>query len=305
LYRKQRVISVFNIELTAYFVYYNMRNKLSATAYHQQGIDWPIQAFNPAQAQSFSEQYYDFQRQSLAVRGKETHIKPHLISTWFDEIVHHPLIVDAVAQAIGPEIVLWTSDIANKETGKETWVPWHQDTPYWNLSDTNVVSVWLALTCSKIDNGAMRVVPATHKHGALGSINVEGDPHEGYKQGVRTSSKGNIFAYDYVTNHEVDEALALDVELDPGQFSLHNIELMHGGGPNPSVEDRVGFVMRFMAADTYCHSGVDSVTAIRGDTQRDHFVFEARPKASFSSEAVQVLSTALQYPSGFGDRKVQ
>ena len=104
---------------------------------------------------------------------------------------------------------------------------------------------WLALTESKVVNGAMRVFPETHSKGSLGKINIEGDPHEAYKIGKRTSSEGNIFAYDHVMDEEVDESLALDVELDPGQFSLHNIQLLHGGGPNPSDTDRIGFVMRF------------------------------------------------------------
>ncbi len=282
-----------------------MRTLLSQTTYQQQGIDWPIQAFDPDSSQSFLQNYQDFQTESMRVRGKETHIKPHLISTWLDAVVHSPIIGDAVEAALGPDFVLWTSDIANKETGKETWVPWHQDTPYWNLSDTNVVSVWLALTESKISNGAMRVFPATHNIGSLGKINIEGDPHEAYKTGKRTSSEGNIFAYDHVMDEEVDEDLAMDVELEPGQFSLHNIQLLHGGGPNPSNHDRIGFVMRFISTDTFCKTGLDSVSPIRGNAKRDHFVLESRPTTDFSNEAMKNLEMALKYPSGFGDRKVQ
>jgi len=282
-----------------------MRTKLSQSIYKTQGIDWPIQAFDLDSAKSFHQQHQAFQALSKKVRGKETHIKPHLVSTWLDGIVHNPIIGDAVEAALGPNFVLWTSDIANKEANKNSWIPWHQDTPYWNLSDTNVVSVWLALTESKITNGAMRVFPETHSKGSLGKINIDGDPHEAYKIGKRTSSQGNIFAYDHVMEEEVDESLALDVELEPGQFSLHNIQLLHGGGPNPSDQDRIGFVMRFVAADTYCNSGIDSVTHIRGNTQRGHFVFEQRPDADFSNAAIKVLGNALKYPSGFGDRKVQ
>lgn len=282
-----------------------MKQTLSHLNYLNRGIDWPIKAFESEQSVDFYQRFFDFQTKSMTIRGKETHIKPHLISTWLDKIVHHPVIVDAVEAALGADIVLWTSDFANKEAGAGTYVPWHQDTPYWNLSDTNVVSVWLALTESKKSNGAMRVFPATHNEGALGRINIEGDPHEAYKDGTRTSSKGNIFAYDHIMDREVDESLALDVELEPGQFSLHNIQLLHGGGPNESNHDRVGFVMRYISANTFCHSGLDSVTPIRGNCARDYFVLEQRPSADFSGQAVQTLQTALQYPSGFGDRKVQ
>ncbi len=282
-----------------------MRQALNQSNYLNHGIDWPIKAFEPDQAANFYQQFVRLQQRSVALRGKQTHIKPHLISTWLDRVVRHPVIVKAVEAALGPDIVLWTSDFANKEAGAGTYVPWHQDTPYWNLSDTNVVSVWLALTKSKKANGAMRVFPATHNVGALGRINIDGDPHEAYKDGTRTASEGNIFAYDHIMEEEIDETLAVDVELDPGQFSLHNIQLLHGGGPNESEHDRVGFVMRFISANTFCNTGLDSVTPISGDCERDHFVLENSPDADFSEQAMQNLQTALQYPSGFGDRKVQ
>ncbi|MFT5259798.1 MAG: non-heme Fe2+,alpha-ketoglutarate-dependent halogenase [Saprospiraceae bacterium] len=282
-----------------------MRQTLNQGNYFSRGIDWPIKAFDAAQAADFYQRFVDFQHQSILRRGKETHIKPHLVSTWLDRVTHHPAIVEAVKVALGPNIVLWTSDFANKEAGAGTFVPWHQDTPYWNLSDTKVVSVWLALSESKKYNGAMRVFPATHNEGALGRINIEGDPHEAYKEGTRTSSEGNIFAYDHIMDKDIDESLASDVELDPGQFSLHNIQLLHGGGPNESDHDRVGFVMRFISADTFCNTGLDSVTPISGNCERDHFVLEERPDADFSDQALNTLQIALQYPSGFGDRKVQ
>ena len=282
-----------------------MRTLLSQSTYKQQGIDWPIQAFDADSAQSFFQNYRDFRAKSLLLRGKDIVIKPHLVSTWLDAIVHNPIIGGAVEATLGPDFVLWSSDIANKEANKNTWIPWHQDTPYWNLSDTNVVSVWLALSESKKSNGAMRVFPATHSSGSLGKINIEGDPHEIRKLGKNHASEGNLFSYDHIMDEEVDEGLAMDVELEPGQFSLHNVQLLHGGGPNESEHYRVGFVMRFISSNTFCKTGIDSVTPIRGNAERDYFVHEHRPSEDFSATAMQNLETALKYPSGFGDGKVQ
>ena len=282
-----------------------MRTVLDKEQYLSHGIDWPIQAFQPEAVSNFYQRYLAFQDKATKIRGKETFIKPHLISILLDQIVHHKTVVNAVEAAIGPDIVLWSSDIAIKEAGKNSYVPWHQDTPYWNLSSTEVVSVWFALTEAKVANGAMQVIPSSHMQGALGKLNIEGDPHEAYKTGKRTSSEGNIFAYDHEMIVPVDEADAVSVELEPGEFSLHNIELLHGGGPNPSAEDRVGFVMRFMSASTYCRTGKDSVTHIRGTKNHTNFVYEPRPTSDCAPASMLALQTALKYPSGFGDRKVQ
>jgi len=282
-----------------------IRTILDKSNYLANGIDWPIQAFQAQEVAIFYPRYLAFQDKATTLRGKATFIKPHLISILLDQIAHHDVILNAVEAAIGPDVVLWSSDIAIKEAGKDSYVPWHQDTPYWNLSSTEVVSVWFALTEAKVANGAMQVIPASHKQGALGKLNIEGDPHEAYKTGKRTSSEGNIFAYDHDMLVPVNEDDAVSVELEPGEFSLHNIELLHGGGPNPSSEDRVGFVMRYMSASTYCNSGKDSVTHIRGKKNHENFVYEPRPTSDCSASSMKALQVALQYPSGFGDRKVQ
>ena len=39
---------------------------------------------------------------------------------------------------------------------------------------------------------------------------------------------------------------AFPVELEPGQFSLHGIQVIHGSGPNTSNIDRIGYAVRFI-----------------------------------------------------------
>ena len=140
---------------------------LDQEVFQRDGIAWPLVAIPPDEAADLEREYRHFQREVTRVRGRECHLKPHLVSTWLDNIVHNPVILNAVEAAIGPDILLWSSDFAIKAAGKGTWIPWHQDTPYWNLSTTEVVSVWLAISPATIANGAMRVFPGTHRAGAL------------------------------------------------------------------------------------------------------------------------------------------
>ena len=270
--------------------------------FNRDGIFWPVVAVEKDEAHHLEQRYRDFQKNVTAARGRECHLKPHLVSTWLDSIVHNPIILDAVEATIGPDILLWSSDFAVKGAGLGTWVPWHQDTPYWNLSTTKVVSVWFAITDATVANGAMKVIPGTHQSGALGKLNHDGDPHKGIAEGDRKSSEGNLFFYDHIMDTEVDESLARDVELQAGEFSIHNIELLHGGGPNTSDKDRIGFVMRYISADTYCKSSKDSAMLVRGNYQGNDFELEPRPQQDFSEEAMETLEHAVSFPSGFGDR---
>jgi hypothetical protein len=41
--------------------------------------------------------------------------KMHLLFTWADELVHHPKVLDAVEDVIGPDILCWTTNFFIKE----------------------------------------------------------------------------------------------------------------------------------------------------------------------------------------------
>jgi len=61
--------------------------------------------------------------------------------------------------------------------------------------------------------------------------------------------------------------------------------------------------MRYISADTRYKGNIDSVTPVRGDCDRDYFVFEPQPDAEFSATSLTALEHALTYPSGFGEAK--
>lgn len=266
--------------------------------FERDGIVFPVDRLDVT---GFVERYERFQEQSRRLRGKETFIKPHLVSTWLDELVRDPVILGAVEPLIGPDIVLWESDWSVKRAGTGDYVPWHQDSPYWNLSSSAVVSVWVAIGDATADNGAMQVVLGSHGQGQIGSIDADGNLFQAYNAGQRTTDEDCMFPFAHITEDQSERATY--VELKSGEFSVHSVDLVHGGGPNPSDRDRIGFVMRYIAADTRYLGDVDSVTAIRGDCQRDHFVYEPRPDGEFTPAGLAALERALTYPSGFGEAK--
>jgi hypothetical protein len=44
---------------------------------------------------------------------------------------------------------------------------------------------------------------------------------------------------------EVDERTAVDVQLRPGEMSLHHVDIIHGSNPNHSPRARTGFIVRY------------------------------------------------------------
>ena len=60
-------------------------------------------------------------------------ISPHQIHRWIWNLATEPKILDMIEAQIGPDIVLWSSHLLCKPPVTGIAIPWHQDTPYWNV----------------------------------------------------------------------------------------------------------------------------------------------------------------------------
>jgi hypothetical protein len=266
-----------------------------AARFARDGAVWPVTLFDGEEARALHDHYEAFLAASRRRRGRETYIKPHLVSTWLDAIVHHPLVLDHVEAAIGPDVLLWSSDFFVKEGGKGTFVSWHQDSPFWSLMPLEkVVSVWLAITPSTRKNGCMSVVPGSHRFGSFGGL----VPKAADSKDLLSVRQEIDFTFDETKDPH-------PVELQPGQFSVHSGLTLHGGNPNPSGSDRIGFVMRYISTDTLQLSADDSALLVRGRDDYDYYLPENRPKGDFTPQALAQLEAVMSRPSGFNDMVVR
>jgi ectoine hydroxylase-related dioxygenase (phytanoyl-CoA dioxygenase family) len=145
-------------------------------------------------------------------------------------------VLDVVEPIIGPNIALWSSHFISKEPHSGRATPWHEDSAFWEgrlSSYDQIVTVWLALDRSNRENGCMRVIPGTHLDG-------------GFSDYSAVDVERNTFDRQIAAG--VDESLAVDFELEPNQFSLHDGRIVHGAGPNTSPHRRAGYTMRYFSA---------------------------------------------------------
>ena len=159
---------------------------------------------------------------------------------------HAPEILDCLEQLIGPDIMLWSSQVFHKPPSDGMAVPWHQDGEYWPLRPHANCTVWIALDPSTRANGCLRVIPGSHRNGLL--------PH--------SRSENTDLALDAAIDlSTLDESSAIDVALQPGEISFHDVFLVHGSEANHSPNPRSAFAMRYMPATTlYDRSVPDYVT---------------------------------------------
>jgi len=71
--------------------------------------------------------------------------------------------VDAIEDLYGPNLLCWTTNFFIKEASNPAFVSWHQDSTYWGLDRPDLVTAWIALTPSNQTNGAVGLLPGTHR----------------------------------------------------------------------------------------------------------------------------------------------
>jgi chlorinating enzyme len=242
-------------------------------AFRRDGYHFPVRALSTDEALSYRRRL----EQSEAMLGGPLRgalrSKPHLLFTWANELIRHPVVLDAVEDIYGPNLLVWSSSFFIKEAHDPSYVSWHQDSTYWGLSHPDVVTAWIALSVSVVENGCMRVMPGTHLKDQL--------PHKD------TFAANNLLTRGQEVQVEVNPAEAVDIELQPGEFSLHHVRLVHGSDPNNADYRRIGFAIRYIP--TYVKQTVgprDSATLVRGIDTYHHFDMEPAPKADLDPEAV-------------------
>jgi ectoine hydroxylase-related dioxygenase (phytanoyl-CoA dioxygenase family) len=155
----------------------------------------------------------------------------------FMEAARHPAILNMVEQALGPDLILWITRILCKPAGIGREVPWHQDGEYWLMRPLATCSVWVAIDPVTAQNGCMRFIPGSHRRQEL------------YRH--HQTSRENLVLNLELDQDQFDASKAVNVELEAGQISLHDVRMIHGSLANTSGMRRAALIMRYMPATSH------------------------------------------------------
>ena len=187
-------------------------------------------------------------------------------SPWFNDLIRHPRILDAIEDVIGPDILVWTSTFFIKEPHSPTFAAWHQDGTYFGLEPKEQVCAWVALTDATAEAGCMEMLssggaPRQLHHAALGlahSINRAGQ----------------------TIMEAFDDTNPVAMALPAGSFSLHHELAVHRSAPNRAAHRRVGIGLNYMPTHVRVNSPVRlSAMLVRGEDRYGHFDLIDPPSA--------------------------
>jgi len=251
--------------------------------YQERGYHFPVRALTSERAEGYRRMAED-----LHVSGRDKSVtgdprisfKLHVAYKWLDEMAHDPLILDAVEDIIGPDILVWSSALFVKESDDGSFAAWHQDTNYSTLKGPDQVSIWIALSPSLVESGCLRVLPGSHRIGRL--------VHE------ETDDMRNILARQERLVEQVDDSAAVDVELQPGEMSFHHLAMVHGSSRNDSGFRRIGYAVRYIAPNVEPVGRHETAMLARGQDRYGYFELEPRPRADFDADAVAAFERAVE-----------
>ena len=265
------------------------------TRYKQDGYFFPLLILDENQVAANRAHLEAFEASQGEPIGGALRNKSHLLFKWIDDLMRHETVLDAVEDLIGHDLLCWNTLFWVKEAGSDSFVSWHQDLRYWGLDTSDLVTVWLALSPATLESGCMRVLPRSHVGELL--------PHEDGYQADNMLTRGQEISV------EVDEGLAVDMPLRPGEASLHNGRLAHASGPNRSADRRIGLSLHYAPASTKQVVGDwDSAALVRGEDRFGHFAPTPRITGDFEPAAVefhQRATTAVRNVLFAGAKKVR
>ena len=233
--------------------------------YQKDGVVAPITVMQPSVANDLRRRLESAETSFPELIGPEKRNNAHYVLACLDEIVHRKEILDTVECLIGPDIVLTNTVLFIKEPNSLHHVTYHQDATYMGLEPQTSLTAWIALTESTRENGCVRMIRGSHR------LDIQ--------QHIDTFGEDNILTRGQQIE-DVDEESALDIELEPGQMSLHHARTIHGSGPNKTSGRRIGIALQsFAHPSTRQVHGEDYALLVRGSDEYGNFTKGPRPNA--------------------------
>ena len=248
-------------------------------AYERDGFVFPVDVLSAAQVRAHRQELEAWERARGAAIDFPEKSKSYLLFNWADQLVHHPRILDAVEDLIGPDILVYHSTLFLKEAHTPAFVRWHQDSTYFYLQPHLHVTAWVALSEASVQAGCMQALPGSHRWGAF-EHDDKPEPMNMIRRGQGISGR-------------FDQAQGQFMPVGAGQMSLHHTDLVHASGGNDSDDRRIGYAISYIPAHVRPVGALrPSALCVRGRSH-GHFVEEERLREPLSSQAQDSHSRAL------------
>jgi ectoine hydroxylase-related dioxygenase (phytanoyl-CoA dioxygenase family) len=152
----------------------------------------------------------------------------------FRKFTFHPVVGDIARRLMRADHVrLWHDHLMTKlpgNAGRAT--DWHQDFPYWPMTEGGPMSVWIPMQDVGLENGCMHFVPKSHDWNLREVVRIDIDEH------------ADIF--DAIRDKRPEEVQRVYCPLKRGSVTFHNGLTIHYAGKNLTDQPRKVFSVIYM-----------------------------------------------------------
>jgi non-haem Fe2+, alpha-ketoglutarate-dependent halogenase len=238
--------------------------------YERDGFLHPIPVLSPDEVHRLRSELEAWEYSRGAPIDFPEKSKSYLLFDWADQLVHHPAILDAVEDVIGPDILVYHSTLFLKEARTGAFVRWHQDSAYFYLEPHLHVTAWVALSDASELAGCMRALPGSHRWGNI--------PHDDQPGALNMIRRGQGISQRF----DAETGVAMPVAA--GEMSLHHTDLVHASGANHSDDRRIGYAISYIPAHVRPVGAVrPHALCVRG-RDHGHFIAERRLQEALSPQ---------------------
>jgi ectoine hydroxylase-related dioxygenase (phytanoyl-CoA dioxygenase family) len=233
-------------------------------AFNTEGYLKGVRIFSDEEIAEIRRYFDRLLAETLASGGTSYSISTaHLRHARVYDLLTDARIVGYMRDLLGEDVIGWGSHFFCKLPGDGKRVSWHQDSSYWPLTPSKVVTAWLAIDDADVENACMRYIPRSHLLGHLTYTLNENDESNVLDQTVPDAEKLGS---------------PVDVELKAGEISMHSDLLLHGSEPNRSTRRRCGLTLRYCPAEVRAGLGWNEKgVVVSGRDDSGHWANPPRP----------------------------
>lgn len=152
-------------------------------------------------------------------------IKRHVLS---------PKLGSIARRLTGTPMRVWHDHALTKMPGDSRATAWHQDLPYWPMTETGAMSCWMALEDVDERNGCMQFIPGSHRFGRF--------------RGVDFNADEDLFKL--LPDKSAHDLTPFVARLRAGSCTFHDALTFHYASPNTTDRPRRAMVTAYMPDGT-------------------------------------------------------
>jgi ectoine hydroxylase-related dioxygenase (phytanoyl-CoA dioxygenase family) len=157
-------------------------------------------------------------------------LQPSLYATELRKLPYRKTALSIARQLLGPQAAFAGDHTILKPTHKGAPTPWHQDEAFREPGfDYDEISIWIALSDSTIENGAMAYIPGSHLLGVL--------PHR--------LNGGSKEANTIECHAGFDPRTAAVRPIPAGAMIIHHGRTVHGSSGNQTNTPRLAYILQY------------------------------------------------------------